>query len=294
VVRPVRENRPASSYKRRTDDVRHLQELLLLTFDRITAPLLTELYGRIGYDSPRTGLVVSQTVKMILRDARARGQRVPDSAIEVRPPRYRPGKRVFLTLDQVNELIAEASDPHMANILRFAFFTGLRQHECFDLSDADVSPHETSVLIARGKTKSGHRTVPLIGEAQEIIRVQRRLRTGGRAGSNYIFPAPRGGRWRLENFNDDYRMVRKRLPTGHPLRYVPPAPGRAVDANARNPFHALRHSFASHMIAAGVQPKVLQVVMGHASIQVTLDTYGHLFPGADEAAMERFATFLRS
>jgi len=47
------------------------------------------------------------------------------------------------------------------------------------------------------------------------------------------------------------------------------------------------------MIAARVQPKVLQSLMGHKSIQVTLDTYGHLFPGADEAAMEQFGALLR-
>jgi hypothetical protein len=38
------------------------------------------------------------------------------------------------------------------------------------------------------------------------------------------------------------------------------------------------------MIAAGVNPKALQTFMGHASITVTLDRYGHLFPGSEEEA----------
>jgi hypothetical protein len=38
------------------------------------------------------------------------------------------------------------------------------------------------------------------------------------------------------------------------------------------------------MIAAGVNPKALQTFMGHSSITVTLDRYGHLFPGSEEEA----------
>lgn len=49
--------------------------------------------------------------------------------------------------------------------------------------------------------------------------------------------------------------------------------------------HEARHTFASMMIAAGVNPKALSTYMGHSSIQITLDRYGHLMPGnEDEAA----------
>jgi len=49
--------------------------------------------------------------------------------------------------------------------------------------------------------------------------------------------------------------------------------------------HESRHTFASLMIAAGVNAKALSTYMGHASITITLDRYGHLFPGnEDEAA----------
>jgi Phage integrase family len=48
--------------------------------------------------------------------------------------------------------------------------------------------------------------------------------------------------------------------------------------------HECRHTFASLMIAAGVDPKALQTFRGHASITVTLDRYGHLFPGSESEA----------
>jgi integrase len=49
-------------------------------------------------------------------------------------------------------------------------------------------------------------------------------------------------------------------------------------------FHALRHAAASLMIEQGwwQNPKKLQRVMGHSSIQVTFDIYGHLFPSAED------------
>jgi integrase len=52
----------------------------------------------------------------------------------------------------------------------------------------------------------------------------------------------------------------------------------------------LRHTAASLMIQAGYPPKMLQEIMGHASITTTLDLYGHLYPGE----MDRYADRLDS
>ena len=48
--------------------------------------------------------------------------------------------------------------------------------------------------------------------------------------------------------------------------------------------HACRHTFASLMIAAGVNAKALSTFMGHTNISITLDRYGHLMPGSEEEA----------
>jgi integrase len=48
--------------------------------------------------------------------------------------------------------------------------------------------------------------------------------------------------------------------------------------------HECRHTFASLMIAAGVNAKALSTYMGHANIKITLDTYGHLMPGNEQEA----------
>jgi integrase len=53
----------------------------------------------------------------------------------------------------------------------------------------------------------------------------------------------------------------------------------------------LRHSHASHLIDAGVNVKVISERLGHGSIQVTLDIYGHLLPNSQREAVERLAAY---
>jgi integrase len=57
-------------------------------------------------------------------------------------------------------------------------------------------------------------------------------------------------------------------------------------------FHACRHSYASTMIAADVNPKALSSFMGHASITVTFDLYGHLMRGAEDEAASLLDAYL--
>jgi integrase len=52
------------------------------------------------------------------------------------------------------------------------------------------------------------------------------------------------------------------------------------------------HTYASFMIAAGVNAKALSVFMGHSSIKVTFDLYGHLMPGTEAEAAALLDAFL--
>jgi integrase len=59
-------------------------------------------------------------------------------------------------------------------------------------------------------------------------------------------------------------------------------------------FHDCRHTFASLMIAAGVNAKALSTFMGHANISITLDRYGHLMPGAEDEAAGLMDAYLET
>jgi integrase len=56
--------------------------------------------------------------------------------------------------------------------------------------------------------------------------------------------------------------------------------------------HQARHTYASFMIAAGVNAKALSSFMGHSSIKVTFDLYGHLMPGTEAEAAALLDTYL--
>jgi hypothetical protein len=87
----------------------------------------------------------------------------------------------------------------------------------------------------------------------------------------FVFTAPKGGQLRHNNFYQ---------------RLFCPALARAgLPAQVR--FHDLRHTCAALLIAQGAHPKAIQVHLGHSSIQVTMDRYGHLFPDALEHLADR-------
>jgi integrase len=58
--------------------------------------------------------------------------------------------------------------------------------------------------------------------------------------------------------------------------------------------HQARHTYASFMIAAGVNAKALSAFMGHSSIKVTFDLYGHLMPGTEAVASALLERYLDS
>ncbi len=102
------------------------------------------------------------------------------------------------------------------------------------------------------KTKASRRTVDLCDTARRIVREQLLARAPNRLG--LVFPSPRGALMNDDNF-------RHRLQAG------------------------VHHTHAALMAAAQAYPKYLQKQIGHSSIRVTLDTYGHLFPDAGEGTM---------
>jgi integrase len=56
--------------------------------------------------------------------------------------------------------------------------------------------------------------------------------------------------------------------------------------------HEARHTFASMMIAAGVNAKALSRYMGHAGVSITYDRYGHLMPGNEAEAADLLDDYL--
>jgi integrase len=78
---------------------------------------------------------------------------------------------------------------------------------------------------------------------------------------------------------------RKRFASRQLRRGKPPA-------SARSGFHEARHTAASLLIAAGLNAKTVSAILGHASIAITFDRYGHLFPGSEDEARALIDAYL--
>lgn len=99
----------------------------------------------------------------------------------------------------------------------------------------------------------------------------------GVAADDYVFVAPEGGPLRRD-------LLHKRI--------CRPAVGQASLPAALR-VHDLRHTCASLLIDLGAHPKAIQEWLGHKSITVTIDVYGHLFPSLNEALAEQLDEVFR-
>jgi integrase len=133
------------------------------------------------------------------------------------------------------------------------------------------------------KTKRGRRNLTLPPEAVAMLRAHKvqqlefRLVVGmGKIESeSFVFPNIDGGAISPHSVSRSWRLflIQKELP--------------------RVSFHALRHTHASVLIASGVPIPVVSARLGHSKSSITLDTYTHLPPGADQQAADAIAKVLK-
>jgi integrase len=186
----------------------------------------------------------------------------------------------FLTTDEVSDLARVIEERYRALVLtaayagcRFGELAGLKTHR-LDLLRRTLTVAESlsevrgEVRLAAPKTAAARRQIALpMFLAEELAGHLAEWPPGA---DGFVFTAPAGGPLLRRNFRRRTWLPTVRASVGEPLR-----------------FHDLRHTHAAMLIAQGEHPKVIQNRLGHSSIKVTLDTYGHLFEGLDEAAAQR-------
>jgi len=121
--------------------------------------------------------------------------------------------------------------------------------------------------IGPPKSRKSNRRV---AAADAVLELLRNLRSKAKDSSGLIFRGPEGKRMAPDYFD---AFIFGRIAA------------RAGLSRVR--FHDLRHFFASMLIAQGESAKYVCDQMGHSSIQVTFDTYGHLFPNSRETAAKK-------
>jgi integrase len=173
-------------------------------------------------------------------------------------------------------LDAVASDDKCfdCDVLDFALalYAGLRNCEREPLDWEWIDFDRRRIRVRKSKTKAGVRTVPIIEALGPILR--REWRRQGEPTRGRVVRGPNGGAVAYEKQS---RRVRKAW-TDAGLEPIRP--------------HECRHTFASYLIASGLNAKAVTVLLGHSSIQITFDRYGHLFPGHEDEAADLLNAYI--
>jgi integrase/recombinase XerD len=231
----------------------------------VTAADLTEHLARLregGLSSASAARAIS-AVRGLHRFAAREGQVAVDVAREVKPPA--PPKRLpkALDVDQVTRLLAIPDDSPLGlrdkALLEFLYGTGARISEAVGAAIDDLDLDEPPAAVLHGKGGRG-RLVPVGGYARAalqayLVRARPGLAAAGR-GTPVVFLNARGG-------------PLSRQSAWTILRRTAAAAGLPTDgAHAVSP-HTLRHSYATHLLDGGADVRVVQELLGHASVTTT-------------------------
>jgi integrase len=221
---------------------------------------------------PSTVRVTLAAVAAIYRHEVSRGRLPTNPVADLHLPAANGRRERFASPEEAAALLAAlpaAERPVWAT----AMFTGMRCGELQALRARDVRLADGVIDVHHGwdpcegrqETKArNRRRVPIPAALREVLAAEL-LRTG-RRGDDLVFGATAT------------------------LPFVPKTVQRRADAAwkraglTRLTFHDCRHTYASLMIAAGANAKALSSYLGHASIEITFDRYGHLMPGNEAEA----------
>jgi integrase len=192
---------------------------------------------------------------------------------------------------EVRTLLAVALGTPYHTLFFTAIYTGLRRSELLGLRwcDLDLDLATLSVvqtlhrlrtgecIISPPKSRSGRRPVSLPPSLAVLLRDHQSVYEATRAmlgimpsSTDLVFSHPDGSPLRPDTVSRAF----KQMATAAGISGVR--------------FHDLRHTHATLMLRQGIHPKIVSERLGHSSVSVTLDTYSHVLPGLQEAAVRRF------
>lgn len=231
--------------------------------------------------SPSTIQVTLLPLRAVFRRALSLGELAVNPCSGLETPAVRGRRERFASAAEAAALIA-AVPSRDRPIWATAMYGGLRRGELRALRVEDVDLSAGIIRIERGwdpyegeielKSRAGRRKVPI----SEVLRpfLVKQLGASGRTGSDRLFGSTAARPFAGEKLSERADVAWK-----------------SAGLN-RITLHECRHTFASLMIAAGVNAKALSTFMGHANISITLDRYGHLMPGSEAEAADLLDSYL--
>jgi integrase len=221
--------------------------------------------------SARTVRMIHTTLHKAMKQA-VRWSLIPRNVTEaVEPPREQKSEIRPLSEDQVKRLFQAVRGDQLEALYVLAITTGMRSGELLGLRWEDVDLQTGTLQVRRTafngrieapKTLKGKRSIRLTQTSITALRKHPRV-------SEWIFSTKVGTPISVHNLhNRSWKPLLKRT---------------ALPLDTR--FHDLRHTCATLLLTKGVHPKIVQELLGHSSISITLDTYSHVLPNMQGEAV---------
>ncbi len=270
-----------------------LPELSTVALARLHAAHLQSLYSRLlerGL-SPKTVRDIHVVLHGALKHAVRWNLVSRNVTDQVDPPRVKRDEIRPLNPQEVQALLASAKGTRSEALVTMAIATGARQGELLGLRWSDLDWDAGVVIVQRQlsrdgsfaevKSGAGRRVIDLPASTMAVLRDHR-----SRQNEERLLAGPE---WEaLELVFCTY--------TGRPLNWRNVVRGfkhLLTVAGLRDiRFHDLRHTSATLLLKQGVHMKVVQERLGHASIDITMDTYSHLLEGMGREAAEKLNRML--
>ncbi len=208
-------------------------------------------------------------------------------AIGIKPPRVRKAEATMkiLTVDQIRAVLDAAGD--FRPFVEVCLFAGLRLGEAAGLQLGDINFLARTIDVRRqvqGSTiatttvvlpKYGsERTVYVPGELMTALSAHVAAH-GLTEPDEPLIATPLGRLYNRNSAGEEWRRIRE-----------------ATALPAEVTLHTLRHTFASNLIASGCDVVTVQRALGHAQPSITLNTYSHLWPTAEDRTRAATAAFI--
>lgn len=233
--------------------------------------------GRSATTVRKTHITLYKALKQAVR-----WQLLPRNVCEsVTPPREQRPEIIALTEEEVKCLLFAAKDDPLYAFYVLACTTGMRQGELLALRWEYVDFNAGTIQVRRTvwqgkvyppKTPRSRRTVRLSQIAIRALWDHRQKQTPD---TEWRFPNRAGQPMDCHNFI--YREWKQLV--------------KKAGLSDKTKFHDLRHTAATLLLTKGVHPKIVQELLGHSSISITLDTYSHVLPNMQGEAVKAMDSF---
>jgi integrase/recombinase XerD len=185
-----------------------------------------------------------------------------------------------LSVEEVKCLLSSATPFHNQVYFTTVYSLGLRLHEALSLQVSDIDGQRLQVHVHRGKGAKD-RYVPLPAETLTLLRTYWKTHRH----TTWLFPAT--GRNHTQSPTAASPMSRSSVQGAFRT-----AKQRAGITKMGVAIHTLRHSYATHLLEAGVNPRLIQRYLGHTQLETTM-LYLHLTHKGHEDAYERLNTLMQ-